>query len=396
MARIYKRGQKWTFLVESGKTKDGKRVRTSKGGFKTRKDAQQAAYEYEINMLNKYNDVTITKVTLYDFMYNDWYPYHSKYIKASSGYTLLSHLKRINKYFGPEIKITKITTNDCLNFRSYLQNELKIRRSTSIVTFSYFKRIMNYAANKKNIISIDPAEKIFLEAQTNDERYSLFKLNIHKKFYIEESDLKIVLKKIDSISKNNIRDYEKVMITKIMLNTGLRIGETLSLTWDDIDIENNTISVKKNIVCVKGEYVSQSPKTKSSLRDVSVSSKFMKELNEYRYLLYDFKQTRFTWDNSFNLVFPSLDKIKGGLPMRLNTYRKWLKTLLIDYPKLDYIHPHIFRHTHASLLLQAGANVIDVAKRLGHSTSRITEAIYIHLTRKQDIGLADKIESVLK
>lgn len=142
--------------------------------------------------------------------------------------------------------------------------------------------------------------------------------------------------------------------------------------------------------------MSQSPKTKSSLRDVSVSSKFMKELSEYRYLLYDFKQTRFTWDNSFNLVFPSLDKIKGGLPMRLNTYRKWLKTLLIDYPKLDYIHPHIFRHTHASLLLQAGANVIDVAKRLGHSTSRITEAIYIHLTRKQDIGLADKIESVLK
>lgn len=64
--------------------------------------------------------------------------------------------------------------------------------------------------------------------------------------------------------------------------------------------------------------------------------------------------------------------------------------------RLYTLHPHIFRHTHASLLLQAGANVIDVAKRLGHSTSRITEAIYIHLTRKQDIGLADKIESVLK
>ena len=293
--------------------------------------------------------------------------------------------------------LSKITYDNCLRFRDYLQKELKIKHSTAIVTFSYFKKILQYATNYKRILPTDPSLQIDFEKITNKERYSVLQLSVDKRVYIEDNDLKNILNKFDSVPKYSIRDYEKILITKTMLNTGLRIGEVLSLTWDNISIETNTIQVRKNIILVRGEYIIQAPKTKSSIRDVSISNSFMNELIEYKTLLEDFKTNRFVWHNDCgDLVFPSLDKIKGGLQMKLNTYSKWLKLFFIDEPNLNYLRPHIFRHTHASLLIQAGANVIDVAKRLGHSNSKITEAIYIHLTKKQDMSLANKIESVLK
>ena len=67
----------------------------------------------------------------------------------------------------------------------------------------------------------------------------------------------------------------------------------------------------------------------------------------------------------------------------------WLGTVYRNFPDMKKITAHGFRHTHASLLFESGANIKEVQERLGHSTSKMTLDIYTHVTqnRKQETSL---------
>ena len=177
---------------------------------------------------------------------------------------------------------------------------------------------------------------------------------------------------------------------RLLAYSGMRKGEAYALTWEDIDFEKNQISISKSLA--RGEnktlYIS-SPKTKGSVRTISMDKDTMNHLkrwrNTQRQLLLKLghptkknDQNLFTTDEN-EYYHPTVDK-------------HWLKRIYNqeNVPKdFKQISTHGFRHTHASLLFEAGASVKSVQDRLGHSDITTTMNIYAHVTEAARDKTAD-------
>ena len=97
--------------------------------------------------------------------------------------------------------------------------------------------------------------------------------------------------------------------------------------------------------------------------------------------LQDYAQTLGTvFQNQHGLIFPN----KIGKPVDVDTFRRRYFLKIIRAAGLpDGVTMHSLRHTHATLLLQAGVDVKTVSERLGHSTESITLHYYCHVTSKK-------------
>lgn len=156
-------------------------------------------------------------------------------------------------------------------------------------------------------------------------------------------------------------------------NSGLRIGEMFALTWKNVDFANNQIRVVATLG-VDGSL--DTPKTKSSIRNVTLPESVMKMLLDWKE-----EQQRFAekhvglFSNVDDLVFANA----WGRCVSLTNFRRrhWRK-LLLAAGLPEEITFHAIRHTHATLLLRRGVHVKVVSERLGHASTSITMDVYAH------------------
>ena len=174
----------------------------------------------------------------------------------------------------------------------------------------------------------------------------------------------------------------------LILNTGLRMGEALSLKWSDIDFENKTIMVSKNNALVKkrddeghriGGYellTQDSTKSASGNRVIPMNNSAEQALLE----LQKGNTTPYVITNS---------RQKQVMPTNFErSFHALLKSAEIDG---DY-SVHALRHTFASLLFAKGVDVKIVSKLLGHSTVKVTYDIYVHLFEKSLCRVTDVLD----
>ena len=162
--------------------------------------------------------------------------------------------------------------------------------------------------------------------------------------------------------KNNQYWYT---LFRLMIYTGLRRGETLALTWEDIDFKNKTLTVNKTLSI--GEYkkiVLSTPKTENSIRTIDLDNKTLLELQKLKI------------QSKYKLIFPN----KKGNFSRLSNIADKLNQAIKE-TGIKKIRVHDLRHTHASLLFASGANIKYVQTRLGHSDIKTTLNIYTHVTK---------------
>jgi integrase len=176
--------------------------------------------------------------------------------------------------------------------------------------------------------------------------------------YLNEFELKLLLRHLD-LSTFPSFDWLILVIAK----TGLRFGEALGLTKNDIDLEHQTINVDKT-----WDYKSYSggfrpTKNTSSVRKVSIDWKLAMQLNQ---VIQDFPEDKplFAQKRVFNSTVN-------------NILKKYCEELGITV-----ISVHGLRHTHASLLLFAGVSIASVAKRLGHADMTTTQQTYLHIIQE--------------
>lgn len=175
-------------------------------------------------------------------------------------------------------------------------------------------------------------------------------------------------RKFLKVSKN---DIEYNCLFDFMLSNGVRIGEALALTFNDLEQKKIKISQSLSKDYVDGKQILQSTKT-----------------NRERYLYLDFKTKRkikrlqkyYTKKyNNFNKNF----YLFGGKETLKRTTIARKKDFYCKIANVPRIRIHDFRHTHASILYSATKNIKIVQERLGHANSNTTINTYIHIFDKE-------------
>lgn len=169
--------------------------------------------------------------------------------------------------------------------------------------------------------------------------------------------------------------------------SGMRKGEALALTWSDINFKDNTLTISKTLTRGDGaRLIVLPPKTRKSKRTISMDPQTMELLKQWRaQQRIDYMKFGFNTLQPDQLVF-SNEKNEWFQPTRP---RVWMLRIYKRHPELKQITTHGLRHTHCSLLFEAGASIKEVQDRLGHTDIKTTMNIYAHVTkqRKEETAL---------
>jgi len=177
-----------------------------------------------------------------------------------------------------------------------------------------------------------------------------------------------------------------------LLYTGLRRGELLALRWRNLDlIKGNLTVVETAYKLGNGDYIIKEPKTAHSRRSVTLSTSLIELFRAYRI---DQELLRIQLGVSLNaddFVFirpdgSPLNPSAVSLAFRRITHKAGLKDIRI----------HDLRHTHATLMLQAGVNPKVVSERLGHASISITLDIYSHVLPGMQEAAAEKFDKLFE
>lgn len=183
----------------------------------------------------------------------------------------------------------------------------------------------------------------------------------------------------------NFDTYNAVI--QFQLYTGMRIGETLALTWDDIDFEKRTININKTINYVKGEFKIGPPKTDNSYRILGMNNTVYSLLQQIKEEQDKMKKAlKDVWQD-LNLVFT---QDTGGYIQKANINNRL--SSLKKGTNYEYITVHSLRHANATLLLMNGVDLKIVSAHLGHNDIQTTANVYIDVLKSQQQVVAQLIE----
>lgn len=346
-----------TYLGKDANT--GKEDWDWKYGFKSEREARNHQARVKVDYENNKTEFKSKKLKFEDIT-NEWLQVYRKSVKEN---TYIKEEDRISSRILPHFAnsyVSEITVAYCQK----VANEWYKSYTKANTLVSLVNRIFKFAINQGYIES-NPMDKIIRPKNTHKKEFEA-------KFY-EKEELKHFLECIEN---------ENILVSTMFRTfafTGLRTGELLGLQWEHIDFDKKTISVKQVLVRVKQQYKLQPPKNKNSRRTIGIDQGTLDKLALLR-------------EQNPNSIFV-FSNAHGD---HLNIYYCYtkLKKLIKKY-KLPEISTHGLRHTHCSLLFEAGVSMNDVKDRLGHATIQTTLNIYSHVTKNKRKDTAEKFSNFM-
>ena len=186
---------------------------------------------------------------------------------------------------------------------------------------------------------------------------------------IKDKDKYLEHEEIDALLAASNDTYR--LLTKFLLLSGLRIGEAIALEARHVNVRARTITIEQSWSLRIGGI--SSVKTECSCRTIYMQDELLecvKEINAYRTAIEKKKK------KVSRMFFPMqyCDHIS------YDAYRKYLRE--ISKKAIGrVITPHALRHTHTALLAEAGIPLQDISHRLGHSNSKVTSEVYMHVNK---------------
>ncbi|MBF0818964.1 tyrosine-type recombinase/integrase [Streptococcus acidominimus] len=224
------------------------------------------------------------------------------------------------------------------------------------------KRILQYAVTMQ-LIPYNPARDVIVPRKLakGDEKIK----------YLDNHELKQFLAYLDKLDQSSYENLFDFVLYKFLLATGCRIGEALALEWSDIDLKNGTVSITKTL----NRYLeTNTPKSKAGLRNVEIDKATVSLLKQYKN-----RQQLEAWQlGKTETVIFSTFVSRYPCPSSL---RKRLKRHFSN-ARVSGVGFHGFRHTHASIVMNAGIGYKELQHRLGHSTLAMTMDTYSHLSKE--------------
>ncbi|VHC57249.1 DNA integration/recombination/inversion protein [Streptococcus pyogenes] len=340
----------------------GKRVKTSITG-RTRKEVNQKAKHAQLDFLS--NGSTIKrKVVIKTFkeLSHLWLETYKLTVKPQ---TYDATVTRFNRHIMPTLgnmKVDKITASDI----QMLINRLSKYYVNYTAVRSVIRKVLQQGV-LLGLIDYNSARDIILpRKQPNAKK---------KVKFIDPSDLKSFLEHLETSQHKRYNLYFDAVLYQLLLSTGLRIGEACALEWGDIDLENGTIAINKTYN--KNLKFLSTAKTQSGNRVISVDKKTLRSLK-----LYQMRQRQL-----FNEVGARVSEIVFATPTRKYFNASVRQSALDTRCKeagIERFTFHAFRHTHASLLLNAGISYKELQYRLGHANISMTLDTYGHLSKDKE------------
>lgn len=391
MARIYKKNNTWYFTIEAGTQENGKRRRIIRGGFSKEKDAKKAAREFENNLDAGTLVTKPNNITLHEFMWHHWLEYHQNYVKISTRVIIAGSLRRIDRYFGLNTRLKNITPAMCLKFINTLFYEYNLSRSSISTTLSSLKMIFKHAVLVEKILANDPTKYVSLPKLYTKDREKLALKAAQKRLYLEKQEIIDFLK----AAQKARNAFPFVAFFTLLIYTGMRAGEALALEWNNVDFANKIIRVRATVYYRNNNrFDVYSPKTAMSIREIIMSDSLVQTLKSYKKQFLEYKlRNRSIWkDNGYDFVFVS--KQEPGNPIRYSTVSSCTKRLGKKIG-INNLHPHMFRHTHVSILAAEKIPLSAIKERLGHTTDKTTERIYLHITKQFKAEIANSFDKAI-
>ncbi|MDN4069231.1 site-specific integrase [Paenibacillus vini] len=362
----------------------GKKKPSSKRGFMTKKEAQLHAAQTE-KAVEEGTFVKEDTTTTFDQVYELWYETNRSGWKPPTRRAVRS---KFNAQLLPRFKnaIMKNIT------KSYCQDVINKMFEEGFKTIDNYKMYANQIfefAIEQEIISKNPMQGVKIPRREDQYIVEESKEEEQRNFW-EKAEIKKFL----GIMKKDypFMDY---CLFHLFIYTGARKGEILDIRHSDVDFKNKTLRLKKTLYYDKENgYMSLTSKTPASRRVISLDDTSLGLLRKM-----------ITGENKGNIVHihqqdnPNKNKFifsrENGDPLRLAYPNDKLDEVIRIY-RLHPITVHGLRHTHASLLFEAGATIKEVQERLGHSDIKMTMNIYTHVTKTVKELTATRFEKFME
>ena len=353
---IYKAEKNKWFVVTRFNDSRGKSKQTTKRGFSTKREAVEWERDFLLN-------ASFSNNMKFKNMVNLYFEDIKNRVKEI---TYINKLSKVNNqilpYFG-DFAISDITPLEVRRWQNNLMESINSKTGTKYSSYyiksinTVFKSIFSFAVKFHSL-----KENPVVKAGT---------LKLH---YEKKMDIWMVedFRKFVELIKHREISYVGF---HILFFCGLRVGEMLALTRKDVDLKKMTIDINKTYKKIGTRDIITSTKTESSNRVIKVNNKLCELLESYFEKIYDLGEN----DRIFNVTrYAFRDDMK-----------RYCKKA-----KLKRIRLHDLRHSHASMLINAGVNPLALSKRLGHTRVDMTLNVYSHLYPAYDeklMGILDDI-----
>lgn len=291
--------------------------------------------------------------------------------------TLDKSSRIINYHVLPYLRTVKLSDLNVKRLQQWKNaiGDLTLKTKTKNNIYSELRSLLNFAV-KMEYISSNPLTKIGSFKDILD--FSKSQDTLH--YYTSEQ-----FKSFITYAKsqcNSLNDWGYYVFFNIAFYTGMRKGEINALKWSDID--GNILHVRRSVNQKKKgvSVVETPPKNKTSYRDLQMPKQLIKILDEHKQRQKESK------------AFTEDFRICGGVKCLSDTGISNFNDKCASAMNLPHIRIHDFRHTHATLLINEGINIQEIARRLGHSKVEQTWNTYAHLYPREEERAIKVLEDI--
>lgn len=394
---VRKRGAAWSYRFDMGIV-DGKRQQKEKGGFRTKKEAEAALAEAMAAYSQSGQVFEPTEATVSDYL-DQWF---DLYCKIELKYnTQLAYRNIIDNHLKPAFGHYRLSSLTPAAAQEYA-NSLKLHgysKSHLSGILSTFSEALDYAVEPLHYIKINPMKMVKTPKAEKPPR---------QRIILQPDDWQEIIDRFTGTR------FEIPLL--LGYYTGMRISEALGLTWENIDLDGGWITVdhqaqkRKHVGADLSEAVPawyiETPKTDGSLRTIKIGQTLRDALrrekvrqaeNELRYggqymLHFGHKEKDEKNQDIVRIIHApkclgsQLPQIKLVCVAADGQYTspdsmKYANRVIHHELKIAFDY-HSLRHTHATMLIEGGADIKDVQRRLGHADIATTLNTYVHDTEQ--------------
>lgn len=345
----------------------GQRKEASKRGFDSERAANKALLKIQYELETQNSSFIENKNVTIDEWIKVWIPYAQDNWSISTKQNIESAIEfHISPLIGNQklSSLNKITYKR--NFIDKLRQENKYKESTIQAWHKIVMRMINAAVNNQ-ILPSNTLTGFKFDSSNNVRSFT-------------KDELQQFITVLES------KDIRTQIIFLTLLKTGMRKGELMGLRWKDIDLTERNFDINST----RGDYGENKPKTKTSIRKVYFDDSLLALIKKYKSYEKErlLKKGRILKDEDYFILS------SRNLPIQQSKIT-YMFRLLCEEAKVPNITVHGLRHTHATFLIEAGANIKYVSNRLGHKNINITLDVYSDVLKEEEKETADMMGKLI-